>query len=241
MTDAAPVPLVPRGLVPGVAIVLIGLVFLADSLGMLDAASGWALWPLAVIVAGVAVRLQPGVANQVFGIVLIVAGVWLLFNAIGIWTYSFWRTWPLILILLGALIRYRSWRSQHSPDSGQFGAVVFQSQVTGGPDKARPTSGELFVLAGDGLFDFGDAIGDATPIVVDVLAIAGRLRVAVPSDWNVELRVLTLPARVSDTRNGGAAVAAGRKADLIVQGTAMLGIVEIVTSIGAPIPAPATH
>jgi hypothetical protein len=249
MTGAAAAPLVPRGLIPGVVIVLIGLVFLADSLGMLDAASGWALWPLAVIVAGVAVRLQPGVTNQVFGIVLIVAGVWLLFNEIGIWTYAFWRTWPLILILLGALIRYQSWRFQRPADNGQFGAVVFLSQVTGqaspgGPDTTRTTdmrSGELSAMVGDGLFDFGNAIRGADPIVVDVLAIAGRIRVAVPVEWNVGMRVLALPGRVADTRSSGATDAVGRNVDLIVQGTAMLGIVEIVTSIGAPAPAPSTH
>ena len=248
MTRAAAAPLVPRGLMPGVAIVLIGLVFLADSLGMLDAASGWALWPLAVIVAGVAVRLQPGVTNQVFGIVLIVAGVWLLFNEIGIWTYAFWRTWPLILILLGALIRYQSWRYQQPSGAGRFGAVVFLSQVTGqaspGPDTTRTTdvsSVELAAMAGDGLFDFGNAIRGADPIVVDVLAIAGRIRVAVPVEWNVGMRVLALPGRVADTRNSGAPDAAGRRVDLIVQGTAMLGIIEIVTSISAPVPAPSTH
>ena len=74
-----------------------------------------------------------------------------------------------------------------------------------------------------------------------VLAIAGRIRVAVPSDWNVDTRVLAVPGRVSDTRSSGAADAVDRKTDLIVQGTAMLGIVEIVTSTGAPLAARATN
>lgn len=238
MTGAGAAPLVPRGLILGVAIVLVGLVFLADSLGMLAAASGWAIWPIAVIVAGVAVRLQPGVASQVFGIVLLVAGVWLLFNAIGIWTYSFWKTWPLILILLGAWIRYQSWHVRHLADTGQVGAVALLSQVT---SQSGPVvrGGELAALAGDSLVDLGHAIRGSDPAVVDVLAIAGRIRVAVPTGWTVGMRVLAVPGRVSDTR-GNAADAGDRKADLIVQGTAMLGVVEIVTSTGAPLAARAT-
>lgn len=239
MTGAAAAPLVPRGLILGVAIVLVGLVFLADSAGMLAASTGWAIWPIAVIVAGVAIRLQPGVASQVFGIVLIVAGVWLLFNAIGIWTYSFWKTWPLIFILMGAWIRYQSWRLRHLADSSQIGVVALLSQVTSQSGQVV-RSGEMSVLAGDGLLDFGDAVLGAAPAVVDVLAIAGRVRMAVPIGWNVDLRVLAVPGRVSDTRSRSEADAVDPAVHLVVRGTAMLGIVEIVTSLGAPLAVRAT-
>lgn len=237
MTGAAAAPLVPRGLILGVAILLVGLVFVADSLGMLDAATGWAIWPVAVILAGIAVRLQPGIASHEFGIVLLVAGLWLLFNEIGIWTYSFWRTWPLLLILLGAWIRYRSWHFEHLGDTGQVGDIVFLAQVTSDTGPVR--GGEFAALAGDGLFDFGNATRGSDPLTVSVLVIAGRIRVAVPVDWNVDMRVLALPGRVTDTRSSGSA-AAGRKVDLVVQGTATLGIVEIVTSTSAPLAARAT-
>ena len=240
MTGAAAAPLVPRGFILGVVTVLVGLVFLADSVGMLDAATGWAIWPIVVIVAGIAIRLQPGVASQVLGIFLIVGGVWVLFNEIGIWAYGFWRTWPLILILLGAWIRYRSWHFQHLADTGHVGTIVFLSHVTSATGRVV-RSGELSVLVGDGEFDFGDAIPGAEPIIVNVLAIAGRLRVAVPSHWNVGTRVLAMPGRVSDARAGGAADGVDRPFDLIVQGTAMLGVVEIVTSTAAPLPARAMN
>jgi hypothetical protein len=235
VTGAAPAPLVPRGLVLGVAIVLVGLVFLADSLGMLDAATGWAIWPIAVIVAGVAIRPQPGVASQVFGIILIVAGVWLLFNELGLWTYSFWRTWPLILILVGAWMRYRVWHMQHLA-AEQPGAIAFLSQVTS--DTGGVVRGAEFdAIAGDGLFDFGEVSGSREPIVVDAFVIAGRIRLAVPNNWVVEMRVLALPGRVSDARGQSSSGTAARQPDLIVRGTAILGIVEVVASTEAAQPA----
>jgi hypothetical protein len=236
MTGTAAAPLVPRGLLPGVATLLVGAVFLADSLGMLDTGTGWAIWPIAVIVAGVAVRLQPGVASRVVGVVVIVAGIWLLFNEIGIWTYSFWRTWPLILILLGAWMRYRTWHMQHLAAAQQVGAFVFLSQVTR-RTTGRVRGGELSALAGDGTFDFGGAIPSSEPIVLDAFVIAGRIRVAVPSDWTVEMRVLPVPGRVSDARGQDSSDAARRNADLIVQGAAILGIVEVIASTATPQPA----
>jgi hypothetical protein len=234
---AGSAPLVPRGLILGVVTIVIGLVFLADSLTMLDAHSGWALWPLAVIVAGMVVRLQPGVANQVTGIFLLVAGVWLLFNGLGIWTYAFWRTWPLILILLGVWMWIRTRHMEGLAASGQVGAFVFLSQVRQRVNVTFLQGGELSVLAGDGTFDLGLALRGTHPIVIDALVVAGRLRIAVPADWVVETRVLPLPRRAGDMRGGSPTGTTDSTADLIVRGSAILGVVEVVSTTATPVAA----
>ena len=46
-------PLVPPALLLGVLAFFGGAIFLADGLGLLDARSGWAMWPVAVILLGV--------------------------------------------------------------------------------------------------------------------------------------------------------------------------------------------
>lgn len=228
MTGAPAAPLVPRGLLAGIAIVLVGIVLLADSLGMLDARSGWDLWPIAVIIAGIAVRLQPGIADRVAGAVVLFAGLWLFFNALGIWTYPFWRIWPLILILIGAWMWYRTWHLRRVSGTDQPGAVALLSEVADRADGPL-RSVELAAIAGGCTFDVGDAVRGRDPIIVDAFVVAGRVRVAVPGDWVVSLRVLSLPGNVVDARHqppGGA----DRPVDLIVRGTAIVGVVQVIAS-----------
>ena len=233
MTSAPAVPLVPRGLMAGIAIVLVGAVLLADSQGMLDAHSGWALWPVAVIVAGIAVRLQPGIADRVAGGVLLVAGIWLLFNELGLWTYAFWRIWPLILILLGAWMQYRTWQMRRLAGSGHAGAFAFLSQTSSRANGQLLRDVELSAIAADCTFDLRDAMRSSDPIVVDAFVIGGRIRVGVPGDWIVELRVLPLPGRVTDARAPEPGSVDAR-IDVVVRGTAIAGVVEVITSAATP-------
>lgn len=246
---AAPVPdtakpLVPPALVLGVLVFFIGGIFLADGLGLSSARSAWALWPVAVILLGVMVWMQPGIDNRSIGIVLVVAGVWLLFNAIGFWSYSLWSAWPAILILLGAWMVYRTAqlrRMAGGPDgfdrtdtgAERVGVFAFLADVHRRTTGQRLRTGQAVVIAGDGTLDLTDAARGADPIVVDVTVIAGRLPIRVPSAWGVELRVLPALGRAADGREDdarpdGGASAAAASIDLRVRGTAILGAVEIV-------------
>ena len=252
---ASTAPLVPRGLIPGVVILLVGAVFLADNLGMLDAQTGWAMWPIVVIVAGIVVCLQPSTANRVTGIILIVDGVWLLFNALGIWTYSFWRTWPALLILLGGWMGYRTWylRRQAGGAAGydepttaaeHAGAFVFLTRVTRSTAGQLLRSAELSAIGGDCGLDVSNVRRSAEPIVVDAFVLGGRIRLAVPADWPVELRVLPLAGRTADTRAAAPTTMSPISPRLIVQGTAILGVIEVVptdgsseSASGKPVPA----
>ena len=251
MTAPAAAPLVPRGLIPGVVILLVGGVFLADSLGMLDAQTGWAMWPVAVIVAGIIVRLQPGIANRITGIILILAGVWLLLNELGVWSYSFWKTWPALLILLGAWMRYRTWHLRQLAGGAagydgsvtaaeHLGAFVFLSRVIRSTAGQRLLSGEFSVIMGDCGVDISNVTPGLEPVVIDVLALAGRITIAVPAQWSVQLRVVPLAGRASDTHGSTGVIPASVGAPtVIVQGTAILAIVEVVAADSASVPATA--
>lgn len=252
MTAPVAAPLVPRGLIPGVVILLVGGVFLADSLGMLDAHTGWAMWPVGVIVGGIIVRLQPGVANRVAGIILILAGVWLLLNEVGVWTYSFWKTWPALLILLGAWMRYRTWHLRQLAGGAagydlpvtaaeHLGAFVFLSRISRSTAGQHLLSGEFSAIAGDCAVDISNATPGAEPLVIDVLALAGRITIAVPAHWSVTLRIVPLAGRTSDTRGptGAMSAASAGMPTLVVQGTAILAVVEIVAATAASMPATA--
>lgn len=249
--SAAAKPLVPPALILGVLTFFGGAIFLADSLGILSARSGWAMWPVAVILLGVVVRLQPGADNHAAGFILVVAGIWLLFNAIGWWSYAFWDAWPVILILLGAWMLYRTTELRRKAGGADgydapttaaehVGAFAFLSQLHRRTTSRHLRTGEVITIAGECRFDFREAARGVDPIVVDVLVIAGRATFTVPDGWVVDLRVLPVLGRASDGRGddgapGGAAAGAASGAgsaapvDLIVQGTVMLGRVEVTS------------
>lgn len=245
-------PLVPPALLLGVLAFFGGAIFLADGLGLLDARSGWAMWPVAVILLGVVVWLQPGTDSRATGIILAVAGIWLLFNAIGWWSYSFWDAWPVILILLGAWMFHRTTELRRKAGGADgydapttaaehVGAFAFLSQVHRRTTGQHLRTGEVIAIAGDCQFDFREAARGTEPIVVDVLVIAGRAAFTVPDDWVVDLRVLPVLGKAWDGRGddgayggdaAGAATGAGGEAsvDLIGHGTAMLGRVEVASA-----------
>lgn len=237
-------PLVPTKLILGVLTLMAGSLLLADSIGMLRAGSAWTMWPLAVIVLGLVVRLQPGTANQVTGIILLVGGFWLLFNELGVWTYLLVDAWPLILISFGAWMLYRTDQIRQiaggkegydRPITGaeNVGAFAFLAQIDRKTAGQRLRTGEMSAVLGDCSFDFTDAGRGAGPIVVDAFALIGRIRIIVPDDWVVHQRVLTLLGRASDTRDDAAdgEMASGdgvdAPVDLLVRGTAILGGVEV--------------
>ncbi|MBK6767583.1 MAG: hypothetical protein IPG72_00805 [Ardenticatenales bacterium] len=161
-------PLVPPALLLGVLAFFGGAIFLADGLGLLDARSGWAMWPVAVILLGVVVWLQPGTDSRATGIILAVAGIWLLFNAIGWWSYSFWDAWPVILILLGAWMFHRTTELRRKAGGADgydapttaaehVGAFAFLSQVHRRTTGQHLRTGEVIAIAGDCRFDFREA------------------------------------------------------------------------------------
>jgi hypothetical protein len=96
----------------GAAIVLFGLVLTASNLGVAGFDTVLRFWPLAFSAFGAAILLQPGCAGgrRLFGIILVVAGIWQTANTafhLGIYIDDYW---PLLIVGAGLLIVWRSMR-----------------------------------------------------------------------------------------------------------------------------------
>jgi len=217
--SAASAPLVPGRLVLGLVALMLGVVFLADGAGLLGADSAFALWPVAVVVVGLVVVLQPDTANRVVGAVLLLAGVWLLLNSLGVWSYGFWRTWPYLLVIFGAWMIYRV-RGMRQREAGFAFLDLVERQATG----ARFSSGELSAVLGSCRLDLRQvtlAEGIDRP-VVDAFALFGTIEVQVPADWNVENRVVPLLGRVATPTPS-----AGAGPTVVVQGSVIGGRISV--------------
>lgn len=220
-------PLVPPRLILGIVVIVLGALFLADSAGVLRADSALAFWPVALVALGLVVVLQPDPANRMVGALLLIAGVWLLLNGIGVWTYRFWRTWPYLLILFGAWMIYRvHWMHARERDRGLLGGFAFLNRADLQPGDAPVAAGEFSAVGGQCSVDLRDAWTASTNaiVIVDVFALFGRISLRVPSGWNVDNRVLPLLGQA------GAVPPQPDSAGptMVVQGSAICGSVTVV-------------
>jgi len=236
-------PLVSPRLVLGMVTFLLGGLFLADSVDMLRADSGLALWPVGLVALGLIVVLQPDTANRVVGAVLMVAGVWLLLNAVGVWGYRFWQTWPYLLIAGGAWMLYRVhiMREREGPagrppgapgrfdeattDADSVAAFAFLNRVERQATSVHFKQGEFSAVLGGCEIDLSRAaMGDGdNQMVIDVFALFGRIELEVPSGWRVENRVVPLIGRTDSPPQPAGAGAP----TVVVQGSAILGRVAV--------------
>ena len=219
-------PLVPLRLVLGLVTFLLGALFLADGAGLLRADSALDVWPVAVIALGLVVALQPDTGNRMVGAVLLVAGVWLLFNAVGIWTYRFWHSWPYLLIFFGAWVLYRAYTMQERQGhDGTVTGFAFLNSVDTQSASTPFAAGDVSAVAGECAIDLRNAqVGDG-PMIVDVFALFGRIVVQVPIGWSVDTRVLPLLGRVGDAPPPAASGAP----TVIVQGSAICSTVSVTS------------
>jgi Domain of unknown function (DUF5668) len=137
-TPTHPVPTHPRvgdlgRLLLGLAIVALGVLFLLDSAGVLDADRAidrW--WPTLVIAVGVLTFAQRP-PSMLRGSILTGGGVLLLLFSTDVrqgnaWTYL----WPSAIILAGLLVVAR-WAGRSAPAGGGDEDVVRATAIFGGP------------------------------------------------------------------------------------------------------------
>ncbi len=96
-------------LVLGLAIVMAGILFTLDNLGLIHAGSYVKYWPVFLVAFGVAKVIQArSWSSYGWSVAWIVVGLWWLAENIGLLPISSWALWPLVLVLVGASIVWRA-------------------------------------------------------------------------------------------------------------------------------------
>ena len=220
-------PRITPRLVLGVAILVAGLVFTLDNLGVVDADDVVEYWPLLLVVVGLAklvdVRRTGGWLSA--GIWILVGVWWTLFN-VAVVDFHPVDFWPVFLIVAGLFLVQRALRpgrrSESSPDRLSGFAVL------GGTTRRSAShdfkGGDFTAVMGGCEVDLREARIANPPAVLDVFAFWGGVEIRVPVDWEVDAQVTAILGGFED-RTGRGPVDESQR--LVVRGMAMMGGVDI--------------
>ena len=219
--------------VVGFAIIAAGILFTLDNLRIVDAETYLSYWPLAIVAIGLAHIVQGRTwGGYLWGLVLVIGGLWLLGENLGLVSVSVWTLSPLLLVLLGASIIWRGYcppvlaRGSASATDGP--GFIRGTAVMGGFERVSDASdfrgGDVVVIMGGCKLDLRHAAVTANEAVIDVLAIMGGVEIRIPETWSVDAKVLPLMGGVA---NQTRTPATGPTQRLVVRGVVFMGAVEI--------------
>lgn len=184
-------------LVLGVIIIIVGVLFTLDNMGVLNAHDYLRYWPVLMIVYGLARIAQPrGTYGRFGGAVWLLIGVALLIDRLAFLDIRFGDFWPLLLVLLGFLVIGRSLapRTAPSPRSGTDSPASADNFVSGFAlmSGVRRTitsqdfkGGDLTAIMGGCEVDLRHASISSGTAVLDLFALWGGIDIKVPQDWTV--------------------------------------------------------
>jgi len=211
----------------GLLIIGFGAILLASNLGLLDAHTPLRyFWPLAFVVLGVSLLIEPGRTRRNWGWVWIGVGFWIFADIqnwirIDIWDVAF----PALLLVLGARLVTRALRVQSGRnDKAQTNFTAFMSGHEARSVPSPFKEAEITAIMGGIKLDLTQAQLEGDTATLDVTVVMGGLEIYAPSDWIVTNQVLPLLGAAEDKRRP---VAATTNKTLIVRGTVLMGGLEI--------------
>ena len=183
----------------GVAVIVIGLLFLVDNLGWIDLDFRRHLLPLALVFFGALKLMQTRTSSgRLIGAGLIAAGALVFLRRLGIFDIHWQSLWPVLLIVFGIAVVYKSTagRAAFKQASAKLDNEFEQMDVDiisfMGAFKRRIITadfrgGEITAVMGGCDLDLRQSSinGEA---VLNVFSLFGGILIKVPVDWTVVLQ-----------------------------------------------------
>ncbi|MDZ7268626.1 MAG: cell wall-active antibiotics response protein [candidate division KSB1 bacterium] len=230
MNDEKRFRLTPQ-LVLGLVLILLGLVFVLDNLGLIYRGDYLRYWPALVILFGLIKLAQSdGAAGRVGGVILIALGGLLLLRSLDLVYFNFWDFfWPVLFIAAGISMMMRAWtryrRQDGNLDSDNY---VHGLAIMGGFERTNNSQdfrgGELTAIMGGCKLDLRQAAMRGNEAVIDVLAWWGGIEIRVPETWSVTLKGLPIMGGFADSTLPPKSDTGKR---LIIKGIAVMGGAEV--------------
>jgi predicted membrane protein len=223
------------GIITGGILILIGVAFLLDHLGIVSISNLWRFWPLLLVFAGVGNLASH---RGSWGVLLIVAGVALQLNELNITHFGWGAFWPMMLIALGLFVMWGSmqWSSKPAVSTSGTGdprTTLNEAVVFGGLER-RMTSqdfqgGDITAIFGGIELDLTEASMQGNEATLAITAIFGGVELRIPPAWHVAFRGAPIFGGVEDkTRTARVDdPASSNLKTLVITGAVIFGGLEI--------------
>ena len=221
-------PRVTPQLVMGLIVILVGILFTLDNVGVIEARDYLRYWPVALIaVGGLKLWQSRGGPGVLTALLFIGAGIWLLLESARLVAVHLWDLWPLLLVFFGASLVWHGIRGRRDRAGLDGSSTISGMAVLGGIHRGNNSQafrgGDLTAVLGGCEIDLRQAAIDGEA-VLDVFAMWGGIDIRVPEGWSVSGRVVPILGGFEDKTRPLAGAAAHR---LIVRGFAIMGSIEI--------------
>ena len=110
-------------LIIGLFVILVGVLFALDELGIAHAERFFKYWPVVIIVIGLVKLSQSSSGGGgLVGVTFMLVGSWLLLEETGLIRISFFSLWPLLLVVIGAYLVWQGLTGRQSPQASGPGS-----------------------------------------------------------------------------------------------------------------------
>jgi preprotein translocase subunit Sec61beta len=226
----APSPFSPK-LVVGVAIIVAGLVLTLDNLGLIEAHTIFKLWPLVLVVMGIAKLRQEGSGGGMGGWFLVLGGCFLL-----LFTFARGHVGealaPMLVVAVGILIVTKALKQHRGipPELARSEDFLQGTAIFGGFKRRVLTQafkgGELTAIFGGIEVDLHQATLEAGQARIDVFVLFGGGEIRVPDGWEIANRATAIAGALTDSTHHGPNTAEIRPR-LVVTGLILFGGLEV--------------
>lgn len=212
---------------PAVFLIVLGVIFFLTENHILHGYDIWKLWPLVLIIGGVAKTYNR--PSRVEGWLLVAVGLVFLASTFGFLNISPFALWPMALIAAGVLLLWRA-LVQHDSASAELPKPGADNLIMFGGAEIQ-FSGQEFegtavtVICGGYNLDLRNSTLKGDRAVIDASVMFGGVDLRVPPTWNVVVHGFPMFGGYSDeTTHPNAKLDSPQ---LIVKGSVMFGGVSI--------------
>ena len=211
----------------GIILIVIGLLFLLDNLGLLFFELPYFTFHWEYILIGLGIFFLTTDRNKTTGTILIAIGLFSLLPSF----------WPLLLVALGVYIllnkEHHHSNASHKDSDTETEHTDFIDDVSifSGNKKTYTSTnfrgGKITAIFGGGEINFSNCFLAEGKNFLDILTIFGGYEIRVPDDWKIYNDVVSIFGGVSDERHKDPNRVYDESKVLILKGLALFGGVEI--------------
>jgi len=225
---------IESGLIGGTIIVLVGLAFLLDNMGIVSVGHLFRFWPMILVIGGLASIISP--QGRVKGAALIVVGIIFELDTLGIAHFRWGSLWPLAIIAAGLMIMWTGLEARRMGGSpGDPRTTLNEFALFGGIER-RVTSldfkgGSVTAIFGGIEIDLRQAVITDNQAELTVNAMFGGCELRVPETWEIVAHGQGIFGGYVDSTRASSlqsdVLNATPRKTLILRGVAVFGGVEI--------------